>query len=396
MKTKYLLFFIFLFSACKSSNREVFEIDPRSFVNNKITLDEIADDINYIPLDKTYPIGLIYSYKFVNNSIFISSKDLGILVFNRDGKFLKRIGRIGRGPEEYLYCLSFTVDDEKETVYVMDKNNMIKEYSPNGNFIKRIRLPECEDGSNFRDVDFYNSSLFVSQFINMGLAKYNWIILDTIGNLIKYKMNSIPPFSSREGNTGGVFKFKNRISYWNLYNDTVFSILPDFSYKMSYLFTPGEHRMPKLKQGFKSVNEFFSKLDQCLQPELLFETTKFIIFKYYFDREMTIAVIEKKTHKSYLAYLESDLNGVGGNYNGGIINSIDGGTTFQPQAYLEENGREYLIGLIDPYQIKLIVADNSFKSFATKSPEKKKELVKLARNLEETDNPIFMIIRLKK
>jgi hypothetical protein len=61
-----------------------------------------------------------------------------------------------------------------------------------------------------------------------------------------------------------------------------------------------------------------------------------------------------------------------------------------------KNGREYIVGLINPYQIKTLVMNNEFKNSISKYPEKKKELEKLANSLKETDNPVLMIVRLKK
>jgi hypothetical protein len=73
-----------------------------------------------------------------------------------------------------------------------------------------------------------------------------------------------------------------------------------------------------------------------------------------------------------------------------------GGVRFQPENYFAENGREYMFTLINPYQIKAIVANNEFKISSPKYPEKKKELEKPANSLKETDNPVLMMVRLKK
>lgn len=69
MKSKYLFFLVLITFSCNSRDDNLFEIDPRDWVENKITLSEIADDITYIPLDNTFPIGIIYS--------FSSSRSLG-------------------------------------------------------------------------------------------------------------------------------------------------------------------------------------------------------------------------------------------------------------------------------------------------------------------------------
>jgi hypothetical protein len=61
-----------------------------------------------------------------------------------------------------------------------------------------------------------------------------------------------------------------------------------------------------------------------------------------------------------------------------------------------ENGREFIVGLIYPYQIQALVKSTEFKNTTPKYSEKKKNLLKLADNLKETDNPVLMIVRLKR
>ena len=382
--------------SCQSqnNNNDVIRIDPLNFKENGISLSELAQDIIYIRIDNHYPIGLIYAVKIIKKSIYLSTQNTGILVFNRNGRFIRKIGSKGRGPGEYIYCMSFAVDENSETVYVRDKDQTIKVYSKGGKFLKNIPLPKCNDGSHFEEVEIFNSYLFVSQYINMGHAEYSWIIMDTLGNLIKQKKNSIPTFPSRIGSIGGTFKFKDKISYWNLYNDTVFTINPDLSYQPSYLFSPGEYRMPKLKIEFNSIDEFVDKLDKYIEPHLLLETDNYLVYDYYFKKKFVIALIDKETKKTYLSYYNSEGGGFS-NEIGGIFNDIDGGLMLHPKYYFTNNHFEYLVGLLDSYHIKAHITNDEFKNSTPKYPEKKKEFEKLAESLKETDNPVLMLVRLK-
>ncbi len=49
----------------------------------------------------------------------------------------------------------------------------------------------------------------------------------------------------------------------------------------------------------------------------------------------------------------------------------------------------------EPYQLKMYMASQSFKNSTPKYPEKKKELEKLAASLDENDNPVLMLVKLK-
>lgn len=55
-----------------------------------------------------------------------------------------------------------------------------------------------------------------------------------------------------------------------------------------------------------------------------------------------------------------------------------------------------MISWINPYQLKMHIAGNEFLKSVPKYPEKKKELEKVAASLKETDNPVLMMLRLKK
>ena len=92
MKSMYLLLIpsiIFLMLACKKPKNNLYSFDPRILTENEIILSEIADEITYIPLDNSFLIGLIYkNIRFTKNSIYFSTKDNGILAFNRGGKLI--------------------------------------------------------------------------------------------------------------------------------------------------------------------------------------------------------------------------------------------------------------------------------------------------------------------
>ena len=96
MKSIYLLFLLLSFS-CESPNIGLIEFDPRILKENKILLSEIADEILYIPLDNPFPLETIHpNFVFLENSILFTVTNSGILEFGRDGKFIRKIGSIGR------------------------------------------------------------------------------------------------------------------------------------------------------------------------------------------------------------------------------------------------------------------------------------------------------------
>jgi hypothetical protein len=365
-----------------SQDNKLFSFDPRVLSEKDIKLGDIADDIIYIPLDNKYPLGVSPAFEITNNSIFINSKD-GLIALNRQGKTARKIGSVGRGPGEYLFGGFFAVDNKTETAYVKDQNFVIKVYSKNGNFIRSINLPKSEDGNDFWTVNIFHSKLFLPQYINMGRAKYNWIIIDTLGNVIREKKNSIPPFPCNFGAKGGTYKFKEEIFYFNFYNDTIFSVSTDLNYKPAFLFEKGEHRFPMSKLPSFDLSPY-------MFLHFIFETKQYLFLDYGYRGRSTGVVIDKKSKKIFNCYTSS-----GTNEQRGFLNNIDGGLRIYVKTHFEENGKEYIIGFLDPFLLKTHVSSNEFEKLTPLFPEKKKKLVSLANSLEETDNPIMVMVRLK-
>lgn len=229
MKTNLLLLFLLLSISSKSQNKNLLEIDPRSFKDNKITLAEIADDIKYIPLDNTIPVGTVYKLKITDNNIYLSVKGAGVLKFDPSGTLVCKIGNLGRGPGEYQHFNDYAVDEKSGNVYVMQPGT-IKVYSSAGRFVRDIKYNEYI-GFVGGDIEISNSKIFIPDYLITGDSKNAWVFLDTLGNLVSKKNNSIPPFKPNTGIEGSIYKFGNQFYYYNLYNDTIFSIAPDLKSK---------------------------------------------------------------------------------------------------------------------------------------------------------------------
>jgi hypothetical protein len=377
---------VFIISSCKTQDNNLYEFNPIALVKDKITLTGIANDISYIPLDNKYPVNDVFNPKVTKNSIFLFTPN-GIIAFNRNGGIARKIGNKGRGPEEYLYGSNFTVDVNHETVYVLDRDNVIKVYNSYGDYIKSIPL-QMDIGSPGL-IEMYESKIFIAYFLQFNNAKYDWIILDTLGKIIRKKERSIPQFTSNFGAGSGTYLSGKVLHYWNPYVDTIFSILPDLSYKPSFTLSPGEHRLPKSNFNPGKPPNLIMHL------RMIFETNRFWVIRYDYIRPI-IALVDKNSRKAFLSYIDKDNNSVKDENSGGILNDLDGGINFQPRGYFVEDGMEYLIGLINPYQIKAFVFSKEFINSTPKYSIKKKEFEKLANSLKETDNPVLVMVRLKK
>lgn len=390
MRLIYLLPLIQIAVACSSSDSNIFEIDPRNFVDNKITLSEIANDIKYIPLDNSFPIGITYTLRITKEHIYLSIKEVGIVQFDRNGKFVRKIGSRGKGPGEYWYGMNFTVDDLTGNVYVLD-HGIVKVYSPSGIFLRDILLKGYAGGYSFSDLEIFNSLLFFPDYIPTGDSKYSWVFIDTLGHLVATKKNSVPPFQSGIETEGSTYKFENKLFYSNYFNDTIFSISSNLSNSATYLFAQGDHRWPKERIDIESESIY-----RLFRHGGMFETNRFIVFVYAYLERYTYCLIDKKTKETFLANKYEKTPGRYTKYKPWLINDLDGGMPLSGNIkYYSENEDEFIITLINPFNLKTYVASAEFKSIIPKYPEKKKELIKLADSMKETDNPVLVLVRLK-
>jgi len=390
MKIKNFIFIIgVIFThACTSPESSICEFDPRIFKGKEFTLSEIADDITYVPLDNAFPLHRIVQTIFTRDAIYLNSVNIGILRYGRNGSFINKIGSIGRGPGEYIFYMFFCVDDKSGKVYnISDGSGRIQVFSKNGDLIGSFLAKDY--GTSISNILFYNSDLFIQCAIEWEDANYEWMIYDTLGNLVKKQKRHLPNFYNNSSGAGNPYKFKNKLSYYNSWTDTIFSISPDLAEFPSIILSPGEHRFPR---SYVPMEDIAQKKYFILSK--IFETERFLVIKYYY-RKYSLALIDKKNRETFLDHYEWN-EGLNGLPVSGVINDLDGGSWFLPDNYFTEDGNEYMIGLQYPYQIISRVASHEFKNSAPKYPEKKKELEKLANNLKETDNPVLVLVRLKK
>jgi hypothetical protein len=394
MKPAYILFLILIISSCNTSDDNLYKIDPRTFVENNISLSDIADDIKYIPLDDSIPF-INFNYVITSSALYVAAKGIGILRFDWEGKLTKIIGKRGRGPGEFWYGMAFTIDDLTGNVFVLDPG-IVKVYSPSGIFLRDILLKEYAGGYGFTDLENYNSLLFFPDYLPRGDSKYSWVFLDTLGHLVGKKENSVPPFQSNIEIEGSIYRFENKLFYYNYFNDTIFSISPDLSNSAAYLFAQGDHRWPKERLETNIESPFNSKLYKLFRPGRMFETKHYIVLEYAYLDRWAISLIDKKTKKTFLALKYEKIPRSMVKSKACILNNIDGGVPLADIKYYSENNEEYFTTLINPSDLKIYISSIEFKNTVPKYPEKKKKLVKLADSLKETDNPVLMIVKLKK
>ncbi|QIA08846.1 6-bladed beta-propeller [Draconibacterium halophilum] len=149
-RTKYVILFVIIplitFGqktpiSVKYPSDNIISIDIYNAYKNRkdYSLSLIAKSIEYIPLETT-PECLIGDL----SNAFITATDIFVYVyenicyrFNRQGKFINKIGRMGGGPGECMRTRDIAVDSINKWVYILDYDKIMK-YDYNGEFIESL------------------------------------------------------------------------------------------------------------------------------------------------------------------------------------------------------------------------------------------------------------------
>lgn len=152
MKNIFLAASVLMLCSCasESSQSGITTVDVASGIKEAKALatSSLFDKVEYIPLETTDEsiISSVADIRVMNDYILMSSSDLPIKLFDRKtGKFIREIGKLGGGPEEYSRGggapIVMYVDAGDQTIYVASQNKELQHYDVKGNYLGKIAYP---------------------------------------------------------------------------------------------------------------------------------------------------------------------------------------------------------------------------------------------------------------
>jgi hypothetical protein len=386
--------FIFLNSCNDETNQNKnhivkFDLKELPKISN-IRLSELGFlDINYIPLEtneRSIIQGSNGSYMgtkiIVGDGFYILKHFNTILKFLNNGSFITKIGKEGRGPNEFLVAHDVDVDKNNQNIYLLaGLQKKIFVYSKSGEFLKNIQVPFSTE---FKVLE--NEILCYSEN-HMGNIENSYSLININGRIIKsfhnlYPLNSHNAYFIWYENL--FYIFNNRLYKKEVYSDTI-HVLEDMSFKPHLVIEVGKRLMtPSARSKFDGI--FLG--ENYISPANLFEFGDYIYYEFIYkfslrNDVLAYSFIGSKKNNFQVLFKTSV----------GIINDLDGGPNILPRTIQDDYT---IIALLDAVQLKNHVASEEFKNSTPIYPEKKKELEKLANRLKETDNPVLVLVRLKK
>ena len=405
-------------STTETSNEDsLIKIDLLTDADAKVTkLSEIAKNVEYIPLETTESslIGpSVLKVIYTNNRVYLRNSGLNgeILCFDMEGKFLYKLQNRGRGPEEYTFISDFDVSSDNKFLTILSSSSsklLTYGISDTGfSFRKSVTLKDPDPGKVSIVPETDKAFLAIAPWT--GVEPTLSLLINTDGDTIHFKPNCykyerVGTRGYRATNEMLVYSIGNMVCFKEEFSDTVFYVnAKDNSFKPRMIFdTHGTSFTPEMRGNPEIPNDHTSLVAD------IFETSRYVFYSYGSSetRKKSIPIeniiFDKRTNIKYkldivtiietildnqveihINYLKDDLSG-GPDFNMGI------------NSWSRYCSVGKLFSFVEALTLKQYVNSEDFRNAKVSYPEKKEELKRLADSLNETDNPVLIVVTPKK
>lgn len=388
MKALPLLLTIGLLSIGLEEPVKKISIDPENDPETKIFISDLASDIRYVKLETNPDCMLDLILKVVTDQdlIFIHShtNPSGYLfIFSNTGKFIRQIGKQGRGPGEYSSISDFTIDRINKRIYLLDSMGNLFIYSFSGEFINKENIK-----SRPSSIVYFNKQLFFLQcwptyFQNNGMAltikDLNHKKSDvTLLNRRYIKFDKTKQNVLYYPNHTFTAQADNSITLLECKFDTLYSISAEGDIQPKYVIDL-KNKMP---QNLFFINEYDDAIKKYGNYDQIIETSQYIFLKVLHKSEFYLYLYNKTDGK----LLKQNTNKL----TQYIYNDYDGGLSYSFKGLADLNVA-YCIQSSTRLKNKLSQESKTM----IKNPKANSYLKELVRDSDENDNPTLVFITLK-
>jgi len=391
MRYLALIILTLFFCSCGSKdNSTIRTIDLLSPGGQQVTnLSEIADDIQYIPLE-THPDALMKFVGFLKegNDKFYINTVLELLCFDKSGKFLYKLDQRGRGPNEYVYLSDYDIKPEENLVIVLTRGKLYF-YNETDTGFNLGRQLDLKKQPNY--VDFFpgQDNILFSFSASTGENKYQCVGITPEGDTL-FKQPNLYEFTRTSKVVMGfssdniINKYDDKMRIKGFLNDTIFTINNDFKFVPFMVLNSGGKSIttdflanvpaPDMSSGTSPTAAFLA-ISEILEVE------KYLICRFYYQKGSTW-ILYDKNNDQILQFDGQEL----------LKDDISGGINIEPKFAC--NGKIY--SWTDALKFKTHMSGDEFRNAEAKNPTRKAELEKLAESVKEDDNHLLIVITPKK
>ncbi len=385
-------------------------------------LSDVSSEIDVVPLETTEEslFSSIDDIIVSDSNIFIEDVRNGVLRFDRNGKFMNKIGKKGEGPEEYIMLKQIEYDELNKEIFLFTESG-IKSYDLEGKFKRHIssrRNSQFYGGRNGRCylfnnhfllnaslplVDKESDSLWTFSIYDMDMnSQVEFYNYDIIENLEYIKNNKSPMSGWKNYCSEGLanvdlYGDNMKIIYYA--KDTIFEIDKEtLNLKPIVVLSMGERPDFKTSHEWIKSDEFF----KYLWRDDFFESDKYYYFLLSKSSHKYIVRYDKGNGDMHVSKSESKIKETSLPGSPGFVykrrndkftfnNDILSNHTFEMG--FRSKGK-YIIDVIFPSGVDSEYIQN-VKEGSVKDENSKDRFVKVLSNLKEDDNPILLIATLK-
>ena len=430
------LIMIAMMFSCKNIESEVLNLDLSSInliegianPTNQMLLSDLATSVEFIQLETSDKS--IFNQEKITNIISTSSGILigvgkRVLHFDRQGKYIGDIGKFGDGPQDFYYTKGLGYNEASQEVYVpsnFGSSNELKTYRiGDGKFLDKIKV--AQDGISLitnknngeaKEYCFLNGmhiirrklplpnpseepwQILIKDGQNKTLACiYDPVSLNNLETIKEMSGNNInkagslwgseaPILNSYNGNLSIVFEGNDTVYNWANGNKLVERFTMNSSNNLS-------------DKEIHQVNKTSQYFNQCVIVKDFLETKDYLYFvvenKEYayllqFNKETgNINSIQNKGELKHSSFMNVDYRVTSAPE---FTNNLSGGPAFYPFTHNEQEW-------IDFYSAEELIKNiENIKLQQVLQTDKKEQLIQLIETLDFEDNPVIMIVTLKK
>lgn len=399
------LFLILCISCNEGLKKEIpntgsfYTIPFAKIVQNKreVKLSEIATDVEFVQFENTPEAFFrdIENVEFTKDYVFIKTWGQPIFQFSIDGKLVRKVGTMGRGPGEYNSCFKITVDEENERIYIHNTNFNITAFNFDGEYIKTIHFPALD---YMKFWIWSRDSMFVSYLEPVdGNEPYVFIeyneqgdTLQTIANHNFWDTNEEFGTISSYFDQNFSYRFENKLHLKGCYNDTVYTYDENNKLIPKFFINLGKY---KLSEDFIYERKWIRSLPGNYIWTGVHETSNYVFLPYGYHFDQNKPESENK-EKGLVLYTKETKEGaaVKETLKGGFVDDLAGCPDFRPIKTNENTA----IMLVSALEMKQYLDSEEFKNRQVKFSEKKDELEQINKTLDENDNDFLVVVKLKK
>ncbi len=381
---------------------EIIDIAPSLGREQYCYASEYFSEIRYIELESTEQSFMrgIKDIKVTEKGIFILTNNYIILRFSNTGKFLNKIGAIGRGPGEYIIPVQINILDGTDILTVHENNAgaRVHLYRPDGKFVRSVKYEWVLNVAAYRNdrVFFWTNMPYLTKEY-----PYSLRISDLNGrnnlNLLQRTSKLAPNPLVMAMSETNFWEYADSLTVWEANIDTVYRYYPKReSIEARFILKAGRDHLTwdrrlRTVQGDNAVrNKTIYFIGLLESRSLIFLTARMKgETRYYVYTKGTGSVVSIAP----LSIIPGKLQ-----WNG-LINDLDGGYSFWPSGFFSENE---VFQTIEPLVLKSRITNLETLQKANLLPPELKfnnvEYEKLKARImaaDENSNPWIVVAKLK-